>query len=77
MRRDLTADQQARVKALFDAIGIKGEFSRTAKRLLRQTPAYVEARHRGEARVWLDSEASSFAEAAYELLLNRAEEAGG
>jgi hypothetical protein len=77
MRSDLTADQQSRMKALFDAIGVKGEFSRTAKRLLKQTPAYAEARQRGEAREWLDEEAQSFAETAYEVLLNRVEEAGG
>lgn len=76
-RTPRTPEQQQRMRALFEGIGVKGEFARTAKRLLKQTPAYAAARERGEARAWLDVEASSFSESAFELLLDRVDEAGG
>ena len=60
-----------RVRLLFQSVGVKGEFAKTAKRKLRETPEYETAREEGRAREWLDSEANSFAESAYELLQAR------
>lgn len=70
-----TTDQ--RRNELFQTVSIQGELARTAARLLKQTPAYAEARRRGEARHWLYKESQSFAYAAYEVLLERVDEAGG
>lgn len=73
-QREMTPEKQARVRALFESIGIKGEFAKTAKRLMRQTPEYERAKKEQRADDWLDAEANSFAESAYELLLNRLED---
>jgi hypothetical protein len=50
---------------------MKAELAKTAKRLMRESPEYAQARKEGRARDWLEQEASSFADSAYELLLTR------
>lgn len=67
----MTPEKLERIHGLLRANGMKGEFAKTAKRLMRETPEYEQARKEGRARDWLDQEASSFADSAYELLLQR------
>lgn len=72
-----SASQKARIQRIHDLIrshGIKAEFAKTAKRLMRETPEYAQARKEGRARDWLEQEAASFAESAYALLLTRLED---
>jgi hypothetical protein len=69
-----TPEQQGRIHDAIARVGIKGEFAKTAKRLLKATPEYGEAKREGRAREWLQQEASSFAESAFELLQRRCEE---
>ncbi len=71
VREAPTASQKERIHALVQTVGIKGEFARTAKRLMRETPEYAQAKRDGEARGWLNREADSFAESAYMLLQQR------
>jgi hypothetical protein len=70
----LTPAKLERIHSVIRAQGMKGEFAKTAKRLMRETPEYAQARTDGRAREWLEREAQSFAAAAYELLLQRLED---
>lgn len=69
-----TPEQQGRIHDAFARVGIKDEFAKTAKRLLRATPEYNQAKREGHGREWLSQEARSFAESAFELLQRRCEE---
>lgn len=66
-----TDEQIADTREIFEAIGIKGALARAAERHLRTTPEYDEARRLRCARTWLYAESHSFAESAYDLLVNR------
>lgn len=67
----MDADKLQRINHVVRAVGIKGELARIAKRLMKETPEYAQARKEGRAREWLDQEASSYADSAYELLQTR------
>lgn len=70
-RPDLNPSQQARMRELFAALGIKGELRKTARRHLRTTPEYAQAKAEGRARAWLDDEADSMADYLYEAMTTR------
>lgn len=72
--RGLTPEKLDRIHGVLRANEMKGEFAKTAKPLMRETPEYEQARKEGRARDWLEQEASSFAESAYALLLTRLED---
>lgn len=67
------------IRRLVQSVGMKGEFAKTARRVLRETAEYKKrVRWRdGSAAAWLQEESDSFAESAYEILLQRVEEFGG
>jgi hypothetical protein len=69
-----TPRQQRRIHDAIARVGIKDEFAKTAKRLLKATPEYGDAKREGRAKDWLNQEARSFAESAFELLERRCEE---
>ena len=60
-----------RMREVFAALGIKYELARVAKRYLRTTPEYEQARREKRARAWLDSEAESMGDYLYEALASR------
>lgn len=69
--KPLTDEQVTRMRDVFGAIGIKGEFQRIAARMLRDTPEYARARRERRARAWLAKEAGSAAEMLYANMLAR------
>lgn len=70
----LSNEKLACIHEVIRANGIKSEFAKAAKRLMRETAEYRQAKKEGRARDWLEGEAASFAEAAYELLTIRRED---
>ena len=65
------ATKQEQMAALFEAVGVKGELGKTARRYLRSTPEYEAAKADGRARDWLNAESDSMAEYPYLAMTTR------
>jgi hypothetical protein len=73
-RKALTPAASKAIHDRIRTVGIQAEFAKTAKRLLRETPEYAQAKKEGRATEWLEGEAQSFGYSAHELLLKRLED---